>query len=315
MEKLSIIVPCFNEEKVLNLFYNEIIEVKKQLKNKKMEIIFVDDGSNDSTLDLIKNISLKDKQVRFLSFTKNFGKEAAMLAGLEYSTGDYVVVMDADLQDPPSLLPEMLAIVENENFDSVGTRRVTRKGEPLIRSLFARTFYKLINKVSKVKMVDGARDYRLMTRQMVNVILSMKERNRYSKGLWNFPGFKTKWLEYENIERVAGETKWSFLNLCCYAFECITSFTTFPLVLSIIIGIIINMISLALLIIGLFINNNISITIISMILMMGSLQLIFIGVLGGYFSKLYIEMKNRPIYIIKENEKGIYKLENTENNI
>ena len=315
MEKLSIIVPCFNEEKVLNLFYNEIIEVKKQLKNKKMEIIFVDDGSNDSTLDLIKNISLKDKQVRFLSFTKNFGKEAAMLAGLEYSTGDYVAVMDADLQDPPSLLPEMLAIVENENFDSVGTRRVTRKGEPLIRSLFARTFYKLINKVSKVKMVDGARDYRLMTRQMVNVILSMKERNRYSKGLWNFPGFKTKWLEYENIERVAGETKWSFLNLCCYAFECITSFTTFPLVLSIIIGIIINMISLALLIIGLFINNNISITIISMILMMGSLQLIFIGVLGGYFSKLYIEMKNRPIYIIKENEKGIYKLENTENNI
>ena len=210
---LSIIVSCYNEEEALPLFYKEAKKYLNKINDLDYEFVFVNDGSRDNTLEVIKKLKKKDKRVKYLSFSRNFGKEAAMYAGLENSNGDYVVLMDADLQDPPKLLNEMYKIVKEEGYDCVATRRVTRKGEPPIRSFFARMFYKIINKISKIEMVDGARDYRFMTRQMVDSIISLKEYNRYSKGLFSFVGFKTKWLEYENIERVAGETKWSFWKL------------------------------------------------------------------------------------------------------
>ena len=210
MDLITLIVPCYNEEESLPLFYKEIVKVAKKMKEVNFEFLFINDGSKDNTLDILRDLSKKDKRVRYASFSRNFGKEAAMYAGFENSKGDYVVVMDADLQDPPSLLPEMFKYIKEEDYDSVATRRVTRKGEPPIRSFFARMFYKIINKISKADIVDGARDYRLMTRQMVDSILSMKEYNRFSKGIFGWVGFKTKWIAYENIERVAGETKWNF---------------------------------------------------------------------------------------------------------
>ena len=216
MKKISVIVSCYNEEEALPLFYEEMSRVMAEMKKYQFELIFVNDGSKDNTLEVIKKLQKKDERVRFVSFSRNFGKEAAMLAGLDYSVGDYVTLMDADLQDPPKMLPEMVKFIEEEGYDCVGTRRVTRKGEPPIRSFFARRFYKIINRMSKVEMVDGARDYRLMTRQMVDSIIGCREYNRYSKGLWSFVGFKTKWLEFENVERVAGETKWSFWKLFNY---------------------------------------------------------------------------------------------------
>ena len=234
-KKVSIIVPSYNEEESIPLFYKEIDKVSKNL-DVNFEFIFVNDGSKDKTLEVVKKLSKEDKRVKYIHFSRNFGKEAAMLAGLELSSGDYVAIMDADLQDPPTLLPEMIRLIEEEHYDCVGTRRVTRKGEPPIRSFFARMFYKIINKMSKTEMVDGARDYRLMTRQMVNSILELKEYNRYSKGLFSFVGYDTKWLEYENIERVAGETKWSFWKLFKYAIEGIVAFSTVPLVISIVMG-------------------------------------------------------------------------------
>ena len=234
MEKISIVVPAYNEEESIPYFYEEINKEFKELKQ-ELELIFVDDGSKDKTLDVIKGLT-KDKRVKYVSFSRNFGKEAAMWAGLNASTGDYVTIMDSDLQDPPSLLKEMIRLIKEEGYDIVGTRRVTRKGEPVIRSFFARMFYKIINKMSKVEMVDGARDFRLMTRQVVNSVLSLKEYNRYSKGLFSFVGFKTKWLEYENIQRVAGETKWSFWKLLLYAIDGIVAFTTIPLTIAIAIG-------------------------------------------------------------------------------
>ena len=234
MEKISIVVPAYNEEESIPYFYEEINKEFKELKQ-ELELIFVDDGSKDKTLDVIKGLT-KDKRVKYISFSRNFGKEAAMWAGLNASTGDYVTIMDSDLQDPPSLLKEMIRLIKEEGYDIVGTRRVTRKGEPVIRSFFARMFYKIINKMSKVEMVDGARDFRLMTRQVVNSVLSLKEYNRYSKGLFSFVGFKTKWLEYENIQRVAGETKWSFWKLLLYAIDGIVAFTTIPLTIAIAIG-------------------------------------------------------------------------------
>ena len=235
MDKISVIVSCYNEEESLPLFYKEMERVRKQdFKNIDFEYIFVNDGSKDKTLQEMKELRKQDKKVRYISFSKNFGKEAAMYAGLEAATGDYITLMDADLQDPPSLLRKMYDLIKNDGYDCVATRRVTRKGEPPIRSFFARVFYKLINKISDVEMVDGARDYRLMTKQMVKAIVSMKEYNRYSKGLFSFVGFNTKWLEYENIERVAGETKWSFWKLFKYAIEGITAFSTTPLILSLI---------------------------------------------------------------------------------
>ena len=238
MEKISIVIPCYNEEEAIPLFYKEIKKIEKELSDYKFEYIFVEDGSKDKTLEVIKELHENDKSVRYISFSRNFGKESAMLAGLEASLGDYVTVMDVDLQDPPELLPKMLKFIKEEGYDSVGTRRVTRKGEPPIRSFFARLFYKLINKMSKVEMVDGARDYRLMKRKMVDAVISLKEYNRYSKGLFSFVGFKTKWLEYENQERVAGETKWSFWKLFIYALEGIVAFTTTPLSIAAIVGVI-----------------------------------------------------------------------------
>ena len=236
-DKISVIVSCYNEEVALPLFYNEIDNLSKKMNYVDFEFLFVNDGSKDQTLEILKQLSNKDNRVKYISFSRNFGKEAAMFAGLEHATGNLVTLMDADLQDPPSMLPLMYEAIKEEGYDQVGTRRVTRKGEPKIRSFFARCFYKLINKMSNVEMVDGARDYRLMTRQVVDSIIEIKEYNRYSKGLFSFVGYNTKWLEYENVERVAGETKWSFWKLFKYAIEGIVAFTTLPLSIAAILGI------------------------------------------------------------------------------
>ena len=312
MKKLSIVVPCYNEEEAIPYFYEEINKVSKEMKN-DFEFIFVNDGSKDNTIDIVKDLSKKDKRVKYINFSRNFGKEAAMLAGLELSSGDYVTMMDADLQDPPSLLPEMVRLIEEENYDCVGTRRVTRKGEPPIRSFFARMFYKIINKMSKVEMVDGARDFRLMTRQMVNSILELKEYNRYSKGLFSFVGYNTKWLEYENVERVAGETKWSFWKLFKYALEGITAFSTTPLIFSSIIGLIfclVAFISIIFIIVKTLVYGDPTAGWPSMaciIVFVSGIQLFTIGIIGQYLSKTYLEVKKRPIYIIKETEKDYTK--------
>lgn len=306
MEKISIVVPCYNEEKALPYFYKEIDKVSKKMKSLVFELLFVDDGSNDRTLEILKELSKKDKRVKYLSFSRNFGKESAIYAGLENSTGDYVTLMDADLQDPPELLSKMYNCIKKEGYDSVGTRRVNRIGEPPIRSFFARCFYKIINKISKTEMVDGARDYRLMTRQMVDSIISMKEYNRYSKGLFSFVGFNTKWLEYENVERVAGETKWSFWKLLRYAFDGIIAFSTTPLWISTFIGILFCIISfiaiIAIIIKTLCFGDPVGgwPSMVCIIFMVSGIQLFCIGIIGAYLSKTYLETKNRPIYIIKE---------------
>ena len=306
---LSVIISCYNEEESIPLFYKEINKVSKEMNYLNFEFIFVNDGSKDNTLNIVKKLTKKDKRVKFISFSRNFGKEAAMLAGLEYSIGDYVVIMDADLQDPPSLLTEMYRLITEEGYDCVGTRRVTRKGEPLIRSFFARIFYKLINKMSKIEMVDGARDYRLMTRQMVDAIISLKEYNRYSKGLFSFVGFDTKWLEYENIERVAGETKWSFWKLFIYAIDGICAFSTAPLVISAIIGFLFCIISfimiLFIIIKTLIYGDPVSgwPSTVCIIFLVSGIQLFCMGIMGEYLAKNYLETKKRPIYIIKEQTK------------
>ena len=309
-KKISVVVSCFNEEEALPLFYKEMNNVSKKMKYLDFEFIFVNDGSKDKTLDVIKKLHSKDKRVRYVSFSRNFGKEAAMYAGLEASRGDYVTLMDADLQDPPSLLEEMYNIINDEGYDCVGTRRVTRKGEPPIRSFFARQFYKIINKLSSIEMVDGARDYRLMTRQMVDSIVGLKEYNRYSKGLFSFVGYKTKWLEYENIERVAGETKWSFWKLFVYAIDGICAFSTKPLVISAIVGILFCIISFIMIIFvivkTLVYGDPVSgwPSLVCIIFMVSGIQLFCMGIMGEYLAKTYLETKNRPIYIIKESSEN-----------
>ncbi len=311
LKKISVIVSCYNEEESLPLFYQEINKVMEELKKYKFELIFVNDGSKDKTLEVIKTLRKKDNRVRFVSFSRNFGKEAAMLAGLDYSTGDYVTLMDADLQDPPKMLPEMLKYIEEDGYDCVGTRRVTRKGEPPIRSFFARRFYKLINKMSKVEMMDGARDYRLMTRQMVEAILNCREYNRYSKGLWSFVGFKTKWLEFENVQRVAGETKWSFWKLFKYAIEGIVAFTTVPLTIAAFLGILFCFIAFVMIVViickTLIWGDPVSgwPSLACIIIFVSGIQLFFMGIFGEYLAKTYLETKKRPIYIVKETEKEI----------
>ena len=306
MKKISIIIPCYNEEQSIPYFYEEINKISEKLKN-NFEFIFVNDGSKDKTIDIVKEYSKKDKRIKYVHFSRNFGKEAAMYAGLKYSSGDYIAIMDADLQDPPSLLPEMLEFLEkNNDYDCVGTRRVTRRGEPPIRSFFARMFYKIINKISKIELVDGARDYRLMTRQMVDSILELKEYNRYSKGLFQFVGYKTKWLEYENIERVAGVTKWSFWKLFIYALEGIIAFSTAPLAISSIAGILFCFIAFVMII---FIIGKTLIygdptsgwpSLVCIIFFVSGIQLFCLGIMGQYLSKTYLETKQRPIYIVKE---------------
>ena len=310
MDKISVIVSCYNEEKALPLFYEEMERVRKQdFENiAEFEYIFVNDGSKDKTLEEIKKLRNKDDKVRYISFSRNFGKEAAMYAGLEASTGNLVTLMDADLQDPPSLLRQMYDAIKEEGYDTVATRRVTRKGEPIIRSFFARMFYKIINKMSSIEMVDGARDYRLMTRQVVDSILSLKEYNRYSKGLFSFVGFVTKWIEYENLERVAGETKWSFWKLFKYAIEGITAFSTTPLILSSLIGLLfclVAFIAIIFIIVRTLIFGDPTSgwpSLVCIIVFVSGVQLFTIGIIGQYLSKTYLEVKKRPIYIVKETE-------------
>lgn len=310
MDKISIVISCYNEEKTVNILIDKLEEVSKDevFRDAEFEYVFVNDGSKDETLNILKKLSAEKKNVRYISFSRNFGKEAAMLAGLEYATGDYYALMDADLQDPPELLKEMYLLIKTEDYDCIATRRVTRKGEPLLRSFFSRTFYKLINKMTDFEMVDGARDYGLMTKQVRDSIISMKEYNRYYKGLFAFVGFKKKWIEYENVERVAGETKWSFWKLFKYALEGITAFTTTPLAIASIIGFLFCLIS------GIFILIIIIKTLAfgdptsgwpslaCIIMFMGGIQLLSLGIIGQYLSKTYLEVKNRPIYIIKEHD-------------
>jgi glycosyltransferase involved in cell wall biosynthesis len=312
MEKISVIVSCYNEEKTIPLFYEEMERVAIKDFSEldvEFEYIFVNDGSKDKTLEIIKNLRKQDKKVRYISFSRNFGKEAAMLAGLRAAEGDYITLMDADLQDPPNLLRQMFDAIKNEGYDSVATRRVTRKGEPLIRSFFSRVFYKLIDKITDFEMVDGARDYRLITRQVKDAIISMQEYNRYSKGLFSFVGFDTKWIEYENVERAAGETKWSFWKLFKYALEGITAFSTAPLAMASIIGFLFCLIAgiliLIIIIKTLVFGDPTSgwPSMVCIMVFMGGIQLLSLGVIGQYLSKTYLEVKNRPIYFVKETEK------------
>ena len=309
---ISVIVPCYNEEKALPYFFKEIVRVADEMSatyDLCFEILFVDDGSKDHTLQILKEYSKTDSRIRYISFSRNFGKEAAMFAGLENVSGDYVAVMDADMQDPPSLLPQMYAILQDEEYDSVATRRVDREGEPPIRSFFARLFYKIINRISDADIVDGARDFRLMKRSMVDAILSMKEYNRFSKGIFGWVGFHTKWLPYENIERVAGETKWSFWKLFKYSIQGIVAFSTAPLAIASVIGIISCLISfiMVLYIVGrtLLFGDPVGgwPSLVCIILFLGGIQLFSIGVLGQYLAKTYLETKKRPIYIIRESNK------------
>ena len=308
MKKISLVVPCYNEQEVINLFYAEIQKVKKDFENVEFEIIFVNDGSKDKTLELMRELS-KNDDVRYVSFSRNFGKEAAMYAGLEASTGDYVAIMDADLQDPPALLKEMYEILESGEYDSVATRRVTRKGEPVIRSFFARLYYKIINKISKTEIVDGARDFRLMTRQMVDSVLSLKEYNRFSKGIFSWVGYRTKWLEYENVERAAGETKWSFWKLFLYSLESIVAFSTAPLSIASVMGILfcfVAFIIIIFIIVRTLMYGDPTSGWPSMVCIMffiGGVQLLCLGIMGQYLSKTYLEVKKRPIYIVQETEK------------
>lgn len=308
MEKISVIVPCYNEEEALPFFYKEICGIAETFlrKSVEMEFIFVDDGSKDKTLDVIKQYAAGDERVHYVSFSRNFGKEAAIYAGLETCTGDYAVLMDADLQDPPALLPEMYTAVKEEGYDSVATRRVTRKGEPVIRSFFARMFYRIMNKMSDVDLVDGARDYRLMKRVMVDAILSMPEYNRFTKGIFGWIGFKTKWIEYENTERVAGETKWSFWKLFKYSLEGITGFSTMPLMVASWLGVfmcVISVIAIIFVIVRQLMFGGSAFgwpSLVCIIVLLGGIQLLCIGILGQYLAKTYLESKNRPIYIAKE---------------
>lgn len=308
MELISVIVPCFNEKEALPYFYKEICKVADDFKNKnvEMEIIFIDDGSRDETLNIIKRYAQEDKRLHYVSFSRNFGKEAAIYAGLQMSKGDYAVLMDADLQDPPALLMEMYKIIKEEGYDSVATRRVTRRGEPVIRSFFARLFYKIMNKMSDIDLVDGARDYRLMKRVMVDAILAMPEYNRFTKGIFGWIGFKTKWLEYENTERVAGETKWSFWKLFKYSLEGIVGFSTMPLMIASWLGVLMCIVAAASIVFVvlrqiLFGGSAFGWpSLVCIIVLFSGIQLFCIGILGQYLSKTYLETKNRPIYIAKE---------------
>lgn len=308
MEKISIVVPCYNEEESIPIFYEAVKDEAKHLEDIELEIIYVNDGSRDKSLEKMKELSKKDGSVHYVGLSRNFGKEAAMYAGLDYATGDYVAIMDVDLQDPPALLPEMLRGIREEGYDCVATRRVSRKGEPPIRSFFARQFYRIMHKISRTDIVDGARDYRLMTRQFVDEFLKLCEYNRFSKGLFGWVGFKTKWLEYENVERVAGETKWSFWKLLLYSIEGIVGFSTAPLAFSAFVGMffcLVAFVAICFIVIRTLIHGDPvagwpSMTCI--IVFLGGIQLFCMGILGEYLAKTYLETKKRPIYICKETD-------------
>jgi glycosyltransferase involved in cell wall biosynthesis len=305
---LSIVVPCFNEEEAAPIFYNAIKEIEPKLETVDLELVFVDDGSRDNTLQVLRDLHKKDERVHYVSFSRNFGKEAGIYAGLEKSHGDYVVIMDVDLQDPPSMLPEMLSCIESGEYECVATRRVDRKGEPPIRSWFARKFYRIMNKISSADIVDGARDYQMMTRKVVNAILSMGEYNRFSKGIFGWVGFKRKWLEFENVERVAGETKWSFWKLFIYAIDGIVAFSTAPLTLASVFGSIMCLVAFIFIIIIIVRTlifgdpTNGWPSMVCIILLVSGIQLLCLGIQGQYMAKTYLETKKRPIYLVQEEE-------------
>ena len=308
---ISLVVPCYNEEEAMPLFYKEASRVAAQMKESHgadFEFIFVDDGSKDGTLRVARQLHDADPRVRYVSFSRNFGKEAGIYAGLQAAKGDYVATLDADLQDPPALLPQMLDTLLTGDWDCAATRRTNRKGEPPIRSFFARMFYKIINRLSDADIVDGARDYRLMRRRMVDAILALPEYNRFSKGIFGWVGFKTKWLEYVNVERVAGETKWSFWKLFLYSLEGIVAFTTAPLALASLIGIIFCVLAFVMI---LFIIVRTLLfgdptsgwpSLVCIIFLCSGVQLFCMGVLGQYLAKTYMEVKRRPVYIVRETE-------------
>ena len=307
MKKISVIVPCYNEQEAIPFFYDEIVKISKIMENDaEFEYLFINDGSKDKTINVLRELAKRDERVKYVSFSKNFGKEAAMYAGLENSSGDYIAVLDVELQDPPELLVQMFQDLESGEYDCVATRRVSRKGEPPIRSLFAKLFYSMINKISKTEIVDGARDYRLMTRQMVDAILEVKEYNRFSKGIFSWVGFNTKWLEYENVERRAGETKWSFWKLLKYSLDGIVAFSTVPLSIASILGLLLCFIAFVLIIV--IVVKTLAFgdpvagypSLMCVILFVGGVQLFCMGILGKYLSKTYLETKKRPIYLVKE---------------
>lgn len=307
MSLLSVIVPCYNEEENILPFYEELIKNDPFFREKgvDMEILYIDDGSRDKTAEAVKKLREKDERVHLLSFSRNFGKEAAIYAGLEHSHGDWVVLMDVDLQDPHSLLPEMYSWLE-QGYDSVATRRVSRKGEPPIRSLFARLFYKLMKKISKTEIMDGARDYRLMTRQMADAVLSMQEYNRFTKGIFGWVGFQTKWLEYENVERARGETKWSFWKLFLYSMDGIMAFSTVPLMIAAVAGVLFCLLAFVMIVFiivrKLVFGDPVSgwPSLVCIMLFLSGVQFFCTGILGQYLAKTYMEVKRRPIYLIRE---------------
>ncbi len=315
MKKVSLIVPCYNEQDSLPLFYNALTETMNGLNNYEFEVLFVDDGSKDNTLPILMDISNRDSRIKYYSFSRNFGKEAAMYAGFCNAKGDYVAVMDADMQDPPSLLPKMLEILEGGEYDSVATRRVSREGEPPIRSFFARCFYKIINKVSDADVMDGARDFRLMNRNMLESIISMSEANRFSKGIFGWVGFKTYWLPYENVERVAGETKWNFWKLFKYSIDGIVNFSNAPLTIASWTGIILTILSFVMVIFvmirKLAFGDPVQgwASLVCIITFIGGVQLFCIGIMGQYLAKTYMEVKKRPHFIIsKSNDEDTIKI-------
>lgn len=314
MQQISIIIPCYNEEESIPIFYEETTKILSSI-NYEYELLFINDGSKDKTLSILKELSIKDEHVKYISFSRNFGKESAMYAGFCNATGDFVTVMDADMQHPPSLLPSMIEILEKGEYDNVAARRTTRKGEPIIRSYFAKQFYKIINKISDSDIVDGASDFRLMKKDMVNAIVAMSENNRFSKGIFGWIGFKTYWLPYENIERIKGETKWNFWKLFIYAIDGIISFSNAPLSIASWSGIVMTFISFTYLIYVLLKRIMYGDPVagwastISIITFMGGLILFCLGIIGQYIAKIYIEVKNRPHYIISEtNKEGIKKI-------
>lgn len=306
MDVISIIIPCYNEEEALPVYYREMSKIMEEMSEVEFELLFVDDGSSDKTLEILKDFNHKDSRCKFLSFSRNFGKESAIYAGLKNATGDYVATMDVDLQDPPGLLPEMYRILKEENYDSVATRRATRTGEPKIRSFLSETFYKFINKISKTEIVNGARDYRLMDRMMVDAVLKMSEYNRFSKGIFGWIGFKTKWLEFQNVERSAGKTKWSMKKLFFYSLEGITGFSVAPLALASIAGI--GFCILAFFMIIMIIAKTLIWgdpvggwpSLVCIIFLVSGIQLFCTGILGEYLAKTYLETKHRPIFILKD---------------
>ena len=307
MKLLSVIVPCYNEEENVRDFYDELQKTSAffQEKEIEIEILYIDDGSKDKTVAEVKKLRAQDEHVRLISFSRNFGKEAAIYAGLQKARGDFVVMMDADLQDPPSLLPEMYGYIE-QGYDSVATRRVTRKGEPPVRSFFARLFYRIMNKISRTEIIDGARDYRLMTRQVVDSILAMAEYNRFSKGIFGWVGYETKWLAYDNIERKKGKTKWSFWKLFLYSLDGILAFSTVPLAIASIMGVLFCVLAFLLIIVTIIRKLAYGDptsgwpSLVCIISLVSGVQLFCLGIVGQYLSKTYMEVKKRPIYLVKE---------------